>query len=186
MINLGYLEFPNRNEADEKYTPRYAVLPIIKYLPKGKIVWCPFDTENSEFVIALKENGFEVIFSHICTGQDFFEYEPNRWDIIVSNPPFSGKRQVFERCLAFGKPFALLMSNLWLNDTSPSRLFAKRDLQLLAFDKRIQFNEANKIPFSSGYFCCDLLPKQIIFEKLTPDKIRSRMYAEMEKMFGRE
>lgn len=32
---------------DECYTPRYGVLPIIKYLPKDKIIWCPFDKENS-------------------------------------------------------------------------------------------------------------------------------------------
>lgn len=170
------------HETDERYTPRYAVLPIIKYLHKGKIVWCPFDTRNSEFVIALSETGFEVVFSHIYTGQDFYEYEPPHWDIIVSNPPFRNKRQVFQRCLSFGKPFALLMSNLWLNDAAPSRLFARRDLQLLAFDRRIEYNNERKIPFSSGYFCCDVLPKQIIFEKLQPDKSCSRMKTDIEEI----
>lgn len=68
MIYAGYKNSPN---GDEQYTPQYAVLPILKYLPKGKIIWCPFDTEHSEFVIALEENGFEVIHSHIKTGQDF-------------------------------------------------------------------------------------------------------------------
>lgn len=174
----------HHHESDERYTPRYGVLPIIKYLPKGKIIWCPFDTRNSEFVIALREAGFEVEFSHILTGQDFYAYEPPRWDIIVSNPPFRGKKQLFQRCLSFGKPFALLMSNLWLNDAAPCRLFARRDLQLLAFDKRIEFNNERKIPFSSGYFCCDLLPKQIIFEKLKPDNSLSRMYTDIEKILS--
>jgi hypothetical protein len=67
----NYSKFLSRSKYDEKYTPRYAVLPIIKYLPKDKVIWCPFDTKNSEFVIALKENGFEVVHSHIATGQDF-------------------------------------------------------------------------------------------------------------------
>ena len=89
MIYAGYKNSPN---GDEQYTPQYAVLPILKYLPKGKIIWCPFDTEHSEFVIALEENGFEVIHSHIKTGQDLFEYEPAKCDIIVSNPPFSIKQ----------------------------------------------------------------------------------------------
>lgn len=92
---------------DERYTPRYAVLPIIKYLPQKAIIWCPFDTENSEFVLALKEYGFNVIHSHIAYGKDFYTYEPECWDIIVSNPPFSNKRQVFERCLSFDKPFCV-------------------------------------------------------------------------------
>jgi hypothetical protein len=34
---------------DECYTPGYAVTPILKYIPEGAIVWCPFDTVDSEF-----------------------------------------------------------------------------------------------------------------------------------------
>ena len=60
------------NCSDEKYTPGYGVAPIIKYLPEGKIIWCPFDTCHSEFVLHLQEAGFQVKYSHINTGQDFF------------------------------------------------------------------------------------------------------------------
>ena len=35
---------------DECYTPDYGVKPILKYIPKDAIVWCPFDTTESEFV----------------------------------------------------------------------------------------------------------------------------------------
>jgi hypothetical protein len=165
---------------DENYTPRYAVLPIIKYLPKNKIIWCPFDTENSEYVIALKEFGYKVLFSHIRTGEDFFEYEPDKWDIIVSNPPFSNKRQIFERCFALGKPFALMMSNLWLNDATPCRLFKDKELQLLMFDKRIEYTGAGKLPFASSYFCWNVLHKQLIFENLNFVKGQtSRMYRDL-------
>ena len=34
---------------DECYTPDYGVTPILKYIPEGATVWCPFDTEESEF-----------------------------------------------------------------------------------------------------------------------------------------
>jgi len=177
----GVSIFKNFSVNDEKFTPRYAVLPILKYLPKGIIVWCPFDTKNSEFVIALQEHGFEVAYSHIAIGQDFFEYEPEHWDIIVSNPPFSNKKEVFERCLGFGKPFALLISNLWLNDSSPSKLFKYNELQLLLFNKRIQYDNKNRIPFGSSYFCHKLLPKQLIFEEMEYVKGQlSRMYQDFE------
>lgn len=177
----GVSIFKNFSVNDEKFTPRYAVLPILKYLPKDKVVWCPFDTKNSEFVIALKENGFKVVFSHIATGEDFFEYEPEKWDIIISNPPFSNKKEVFERCLGFGKPFALLISNLWLNDASPSKLFKDNELQLLLFNKRVQYDDKNRIPFGSSYFCHKLLPKQIIFEEMEYVKGQlSRMYQDFE------
>ena len=158
----------SKGNNDECYTPKYAVVPIIKYLEKfkDKIIWCPFDKEDSEFVKTLKEEGFKVVNSHIEYGQDFYTYEPDEWDVIVSNPPFTNKRKIFERCLNFGKPFALIMTNTWLNDSAPKQLFKDRDLQLLMFDKRIQYNNNKKITFSSSYYCYDFLPKQIIMEEL--------------------
>ena len=85
---------------------------------------------------------------------------------MVSNPPFTNKRKIFERAMSFNKPFALLMSNTWLNDSAPKVLFREKDLQLLMFRNRIKFlnNEIinNKITFSSSFYCWNLLPKQII------------------------
>jgi len=112
-----------------------------------------------------------VVHSHIDTGQDFFLYEPDDWDIIISNPPFTNKRKYFERALSFGKPFALIMTNTWLNDSAPKQLFKHKNLQLLMFDKRMKFGsvdgrENNKITFSSSYYCWDFLPKQIIMKEL--------------------
>jgi hypothetical protein len=151
---------------DECYTPRYVVESILPYIPKDKIIWCPFDREDSYFVIVLRENGYNVINSHIDYGEDFYTYEPPRWDIMISNPPFTNKRKIFERALSFNKPFALLMSNTWLNDSAPKVLFQDRDLELIMFRNRIKFMNNgvvnNKITFSSSFFCYNLLPKQII------------------------
>jgi len=154
---------------DECYTLPYAVEPILKYINKELIVWCPFDTEESEFVKQISVQN-KVIYSHIDNGQDFFTYEPENWDIMISNPPFTNKRKYFERALSFNKPFALIMTNTWLNDAAPKQLFKDKDLQLLMFDKRMKFSNnnviSNKITFSSSYFCYNFLPKQIIMEEL--------------------
>lgn len=155
---------------DECYTPSYGVKPILKYIPKNVVVWCPFDTKESEFVKQIS-NQNSVVYSHISLGQDFFTYEPYHWDIIVSNPPFTNKRKFFERALSFNKPFALIMTNTWLNDSAPKQLFKNKDLQLLMFDKRMKFNNPDgrsndKITFSSSYYCWNFLPKQIIMENL--------------------
>jgi len=155
---------------DECYTPKYAVLPILKYINNDVIVWCPFDTIESEFVKQISKQN-KVEYSHINNGQDFFEYEPTKWDVIISNPPFTNKRKYFERALSFNKPFALIMTNTWLNDSAPKQLFETKDLQLLMFDKRMNFispdgRQNDKITFSSSYYCWDFLPKQIIMEKL--------------------
>ena len=155
---------------DECQTPDYGVKPILEFIPKDVIVWCPFDTKDSEFTKQISETN-EVIYSHIKNGQDFFTYEPNEWDVIVSNPPFTNKRKYFEKALSFNKPFALIMSNTWLNDAAPKQLFREKDLQLLMFDKRMKFispdgRDNNKITFSSSYYCWNFLPKQIIMREL--------------------
>ena len=58
--NVGYLTASNN---DELYTPYYAVDPIIEYVPKGKVIWCPFDKEWSAFVQILKKDNI-VLYSH--------------------------------------------------------------------------------------------------------------------------
>lgn len=155
---------------DESYTPAYGVKPILKYIDPKLIVWCPFDTEESEFVKQISKTN-KVVYSHIEDGQDFYFYEPENWDVIISNPPFTNKRKIFERALSFGKPFALIMSNTWLNDSAPKQLFKDKELQLLMFDKRMRFNNPDgrpnaKITFSSSYYCWNFLPSQIIMENL--------------------
>lgn len=160
----------SKGDNDECYTPRYVVEAILPFIPKEKIIWCPFDRDDSEFTMVLKENGYNVINTHIDYGQDYYKYEPDKWDIMVSNPPFTAKRNIFERALSFGKPFMLLMSNTWLNDSAPKVLFKDKDLQLLMFRNRIKFlNNGivnNKITFSSSFYCWGLLPKQIVMINL--------------------
>lgn len=169
-LDSGKLMYSEGNN-DECYTPDYGVTPILKYIPKDAKVWCPFDTVDSEFVKQISKQN-EVVFTHIQYGQDFLTYEPKNWDVIVSNPPFTNKRKFFERALSFEKPFALIMTNTWLNDSAPKQLFKDKDLQLLMFDKRMKFHSPDgrpndKITFSSSYYCWNFLPKQIIMEELS-------------------
>lgn len=155
---------------DECWTPAYAVKPILEYIPKDARVWCPFDNLDSQFVKLISET-HSVEHSHIATGRDFFDYEPYHWDVMISNPPFTNKRAFFQRALDLGKPFALLMANTWLNDRAPMQLFEERGLQLLLLDRRTEFIQpdrevSGKITFSSSYFCCDFLPRDIIIKRI--------------------
>ena len=161
----------SKGNNDECYTPNYAVLPILKYIPKGAIIWCPFDTEESEFVKEISKTN-KVIFSHINNGQDFYNYEPKeKWDIIISNPPFTNKRKIFDRALSFNKPFVLLSNLAIFNDKYPIHLFFEQNkqIQLLKFDKRIEFKQteykvSKKITFQTGYVCYNFLPKDLMLE----------------------
>lgn len=161
---------------DEQYTPRRTVellLPHIQHL-KDKIIWCPFDRDDSQFVQVLKENGFNVVYSHLDYGQDFFKYEPEHWDVIISNPPYHNKRTYWERCLGFKKPFALLLpinilSDSIINTTMKGR---EKQFQLLVPSRRTRFYNAktgevgNQPTFKAAYFGVDIFKQQIILADL--------------------
>lgn len=122
------------------------------------------------------EGGYKVVRSSLVEGQDFFEYEPDEWDIIVSNPPFSIKDKILERLYSFNKPFAILLPLNSLQGKSRFKYF-ERDIQLLSFDTRVCYHNkesldkvVNGSPFASAYFCRDLLPKDLIIEKLNEYK----------------
>ena len=175
------------NEKDEYYTPRILVEPILKYVPDNATVWCPFDTENSEFVLALKEKGNKVIHSHLWEGKDFFKYEPDDYDMIISNPPFTRKLEVFERLYKLGKPFAMVMGLPILNYQEVGNFFYEldEDLQLLIVDKKVSF-DGNTASFNNSYFCWNMLPKGIVFEHLINNNskknfIGSRMHDDVKK-----
>lgn len=152
---------------DENLTPAEGVRPIIQFIPKGKIIWCPFDLETSEYVKQISQVN-EVIFGHISTGQDFYKYQPPKWDICISNPPFTNKALTFERLLKFGKPFCLLMTFAWFRDASLHNLVLKYNwqMQVMWFNERMVFYDPvtmkrkskNKISFTSVYLCKDFLP----------------------------
>lgn len=167
-MNVGYL---TADIKDEYYTPKEAVTPLLEFLDKNSIIWCPFDTKDSEYVKILSNNGNKVIFSHIEEGKDFFNYEPEKYDLIISNPPFSCKDEVLKRLHNLNKPYAMLFPLPTLQ--GQKRFQYLQDCQALIFDKRINFYQdvehtirAKNVAFASIYICKNFLPKDLIFRKL--------------------
>lgn len=179
-INKGYLTAKTDKESDEVYTPAYAVIPLIKYLKlfekqlnKKITIWCPFDLKISKYVEEFIKNGFNVIYSHIDNGENFFFYEPKEdYDIIISNPPFSEKDNVLKRLYELNKPYAILLPIPSLQGQKRFP-YIKENLQYLGFDKRInfykdvEFKKMQKgVSFGSCYLCKHFLPSDLIIEEL--------------------
>ena len=158
---------------DEFYTPEYAILPIQKYIESGKVIWCPFDTEQSHFVKMFSKTNI-VINTHLNVGVDFFNCEVPKCDYIISNPPYSLKGQVFQRLFEIGKPFAMLVGVVGVFESQKRfQMFKNNDFEIMYFNKRISYfenyeDQKPKLnpPFSSVYICKNILPKQIIFEEV--------------------
>lgn len=160
---------------DEYYTPSILVECLLSYLEKwikdfylihnrAPIIWLPFDTETSKYyeILNLKfSESAKIVRSHLNDDKDFFTYQPESFDIIVSNPPFSRKLEIMERIIFdLKKPFVLLMNMMVLNYQEIGNLFqfVGPDIQFLIPDKKVSF-DGNTSSFCSGYVCYKFIPK---------------------------
>lgn len=172
-LNIGYLTAEQDQASNECYTPFYAVEPLLEFIPKDKVIWCPFDEDWSAFYQTFKEQGYQVIRSSLKDQQDFFAYEPDtHWDILVSNPPFTLKDKILERVYSFQKPFTLLLPANAIQGKKRFPLF-QQGLELLCFDGRIGYHMHQNFDcyqkgtaFASAYFCKDLLPERLMLRPL--------------------
>lgn len=156
-------------EKDEYKTPSCLVYPIIPLIEnwkkenkiKNPIIWCPFDTKNSKYVEILSKK-YTVINSHIQDGKDFFLYQPENYDIAISNPPFSLKLKIFERLVNLKKPFAMLMNIMAINYQEIGHFFASLgngdEVQFFITDKKVSF-DGKTSSFNSGYVCWNFIPR---------------------------
>jgi hypothetical protein len=116
---------PNNNY----YTPESAMGYIYDRIKGFPRVWEPCCGAN-HITRFLEGKGHTVIATDITMGDeyDLFTYAPppESYDIIVTNPPFQGKRRILERLYALGKPFAILMPTMAL-DSNPVRILLKKD-----------------------------------------------------------
>lgn len=165
---------------DEYYTPKYVVEILLNYIDKTKIktIWCPCDKDSSEYVKVFKDNGFKVICSHIDDGKDFLNYEPlEPYDAIITNPPFSIKNQILDRCIQLNKPFGLLLSATCIQSASLMQIISKcENFNYIMFDKRISYT-GDRPPFPSWYFTNNLINGNKFYIYKDDPKL---MYAEWE------
>lgn len=171
-MNIGYLNANRTSSGDEVYTPFYAVQPLLEFISKDKKIWCPFDEEWSAFYQTFTENGYNVVRSSLSDDKDFFKYEPDDWDILISNPPFSKKDAILKRVYQLDKPFALLLPINTIQSKVRYKIF-KNEIQMLCFDSRVDYHTWNNMQyttkgnhFSSAYFCRNILPTKLELREL--------------------
>lgn len=97
----------NQNRSDEWYTPENVVRQMLDLFPppKGGTILCPFDTADSNFVKVLQEN----CDNKVVYGVRDFMTRDYQFDYLITNPPFSYKDRIIERCINTGKPCVLLL-----------------------------------------------------------------------------
>ena len=151
---------------DEYYTPAYAIEPLIEYLPQDATIWeCAGN--NSNITAILQEHGYKVIETHIDNGFDFLQDTPAfDFDIIVTNPPFSMKDEFLRKAYSYDKPFCMLLPLTALEGVKRGKMYREHGIELIVFDRRIQYTNGGNAWFSSGWFCHNILPQKLIFKEL--------------------
>lgn len=127
------------NSADDFQTPPIALIPLLKYINKDWTIW---ECADGKGLLSdeLSNKGYRVITSEIDRGQDFLNWSPlDKWDCIITNPPYSLKQQFLERCYSLGKPFALLLPLTTFETAKRQNLFKEYGIEVIMFDKRINF-----------------------------------------------
>lgn len=163
---------------DACQTPAYALDPLLPYLPREWVIWEPACGEGL-LVEALYDSGYrenQVVSSDILSGQNFFEYEPDNWDCLITNPPFSIKDKWLKRCYELGKPFALILPAEIPGTAYAAVLFEKFGVEIIYVRPRINFKMPNKgfggggSQFPTAWFTYGLnIGQQMTFAKVAPD-----------------
>jgi hypothetical protein len=134
-------EYSKNGPNDEYYTPAAAVELILPFIPKSvKTIWECTAVKESQIVEVLRHNGYNVIPTHINEGFDYFRYEPEDYDIIITNPPYSCKDQFLQRAFNLGKPFMFLLPITTLEGFKRNKMFRDNRIQLIIPDRRFSFN----------------------------------------------
>lgn len=138
---------------DDFQTPPEALKPLLPYLNKNWVIWEPA-CGNGNLVKELEQLYYKVIGTDILTGRDFLDndFEAENADCIITNPPFKYKQQFLEQCYKLGKPFALLLPLTAFETAKRQKLFKTYGIEVILFDKRINFETPNKIDKSSAWF----------------------------------
>lgn len=165
-MKQAMINYMQKEKNDELYTPREAILPILKYLDKNKIYWECTDFGESNITKVLRENGFKVINTSKVE-LDFLIDDPLDCDVIITNPPYSIKDEFIKRCYEIGKPFMLLLPLTALEGKERNRLYKQYGIELIILNKRINFmKEKNNVWFNTSWFCRGVTDKQLNFEEV--------------------
>ena len=156
------MSFTKDKDSDNYMTNKNEWERIKHFIPTDKKIWSPFfgDGKQKEY---FKEMGFDIIHED----EDFFDN--NKGEIIIDNPPFSKKKDIFKRLKELEKPFILIIPSVMLCYKYFQEYFSEH-MQIIVPKTRIKFQQLNSVnknytpPYASFFFCYKMnLEKDLTF-----------------------
>ncbi len=130
---------------DDYETTKNILKDLLPYIDKDKIIYDPFYCNGK-----VKEEWSELGYDCYNEKEDAFDSNPPEFDYLISNIPFSLKKESIKLALDYDKPFMLLMpidtlGSLWMGE-----YFDK--LQFIIPKKRYNFFKKSQEKKSSSWF----------------------------------
>ena len=130
---------------DDYETTKEILTDLVPYLEKNKKIYDPFYCDGK-----VKEEWKELDYECYNEKEDAFNVEPPDFDYLISNIPFSLKKECVELAMKYDKPFMLLMpidtmGSLWIG-----KYFDK--LEFIIPKKRYNFYKKSNEKKSSAWF----------------------------------
>ncbi len=125
---------------DDYETPKYIWEMILKLVPRDKILYDPFYCRGNTASV-MKELGYECIHED----EDFFtNHHRYEYDILLSNPPFSIKKKIFDELKKIDKPFILIVPVSTITKKYFMDNYRNDDITIIIPPKRMQFMKNGK------------------------------------------
>lgn len=149
MFNI----YSKMSSDDEYYTPPEHWIAVREFLPPSqKVVWEAFcgDGRSGQ---TLTELGCTVI-----QGRDVDFFDDNngvidKYDVIVSNIPFSHKKEILERLKKLDKPFLIIMPGSTMFTKYLRELFGN-EMQIIIPRSRMHFVKNEVLMTRTSFDCC--------------------------------
>jgi hypothetical protein len=161
------LKIQMNGRSDEFGTPKEAIRPLLPYLKRDWIIWeCAWG--KGSLAKHFEEEGFNVVGNNNDDFLDGLDVYRDKFNCIVTNPPYSKKEEFLRTAFKIGKPFAFLMPLTTLEGKKRGELFRKHGIQLIIPNKRFNFEtpsgKGSGSWFATAWFCYGLnLPKDLNF-----------------------
>lgn len=159
-----------QGHSNDFQSPPYILEFLYPYLKKEWTIWEP-SCGKGNLVKEFETKGYKVVGTDILTGQDFLTYEPDNYDCIITNPPFSIKQKFLERCYSLRKPFALLLPLTTFETKKRQDLFRSYGLEVIFLPNRVNFETPSGRGSGAWFASCWItnwlnIGKQMTFSNL--------------------
>ena len=155
----------NIKNNDQYETSKYIWEMLEIFVDKNHTIYEPFYCSGLSKQY-LNELGYKNV---IHVDEDFYDnYDKYEYDIIISNPPYSNKKKVFDTLKQINKPFIMIVPVSTITKKFFRDKFKDDDISMLIPNKRLQFskkgNKLSRCWFDTLFLCYKMnLKKQIIF-----------------------